>query len=246
MSGQYAQAQKSMEDILSSIRETIEEDIKEGRRWTNTPFGPAISPVSSADSGVLELTQLVNDDGSLTTLTPASFAGVASDPIQDTFIQENIKAPDLFLVEEEAKRTAVFGKKALEKDPTFSSLTPENVMIFPAFQTQNDLESFPTFERENSVKNVVSESFQEISDQNPYISLQTPTPKQDFYYVAPETQVSQMQVPAYTQPYEEAPIMQSSPSKAQAPEILLNAEIEVNSIQRALEEEVCEFYTKSS
>lgn len=245
MSGQYAQAQKSMEDILSSIRETIEEDIKEGRRWTNTPFGPAISPAPSTDSSVLDLTQLVNDDGSLTTLTPSSFTEAAPSGSKNTFVQENTQTPNLFLVEEDTRRTTVFGKKEPEYEPTFSPLTPENVMIFPAFQAQGDLENVPSFESQNPVSNIDSHSFQEVSDQNqplqtPYISLQTPTPKQDFYYVAPEDQMSQMQEPAFTQPYEEAPIMQSSPSKAEVPEILLNAEIEVNSIQRALEEEVCE------
>lgn len=73
MSGQFAENQRSMEDILSSIRQTIEDDIKGGRRWVETNLGPAIGSIHPEDalapSGkVIELTQLLNEDGSVTSL----------------------------------------------------------------------------------------------------------------------------------------------------------------------------------
>lgn len=73
MSGQFAENQRSMDDILSSIRQTIEDDIKGGRRWVETHLGPAIGSVhpegAPAPSGkVIELTELLNEDGSVTSL----------------------------------------------------------------------------------------------------------------------------------------------------------------------------------
>ena len=244
MSGQYAQAQKSMEDILSSIRETIEEDIKEGRRWINTPFGPAISPAPTAD--VLDLTQVVNDDGSLTTLTPmSSFSEQVSPSFQEAFFQENMKAPDLFLVEDGPSTGAIFDRIEPVQEETFSPQFAENVMPFSAVQTEADAQRNAFFEAVRPDESIDTPSFQSATQsshvsQSSYISLQTPTPKQDFYYVAPEAQVLQMQEPAFVQPHEEALIMQSSPSKAATPEIILNADKEVDSIQRALEDDAPE------
>ncbi|MCE2950807.1 MAG: DUF2497 domain-containing protein [Alphaproteobacteria bacterium] len=76
MAGQHADSQKSMEDILSSIRETIEEDMKAGKNWTETTLGKVIA--SAAPSGekaeVFELTQMVNEDGSVTDLSMSTNA----------------------------------------------------------------------------------------------------------------------------------------------------------------------------
>lgn len=241
MSGQHAQAQKSMEEILSSIRETIEEDIKEGRRWINTPFGPAITPAQRTASDVLDLTQVVNDDGSLTTLTPvSSFAQEVPRSFQEHLVQESAHAPDLFLVEDRPTPAPIFGKKEPGQGAAFPSLTPENITAFSAFQTQHDTQNSFSFEKTEPSFHNETAPFQEPQEQtpvsqSPYISLQTPTPKQDFYYVAPEVQVPEMQAPAFVQPHEETPIMPSSPPKAAIPEILLNADKEVDSIQRALE-----------
>ena len=98
MTGQFAENQRSMEEILSSIRETIEEDIKGGRRWAETALGPAISSLHpdgapQAPSGkVIELTQLLNEDGSVTSLEPQEMTQAPNAPTQG--------APILTLVQE--------------------------------------------------------------------------------------------------------------------------------------------------
>ncbi|MCA0370508.1 MAG: DUF2497 domain-containing protein [Proteobacteria bacterium] len=98
MTGQFAENQRSMEEILSSIRETIEEDIRGGRRWAETALGPAIASLHpdgapQAPTGkVIELTQLLNEDGSVTSLEPQEMTYAPSAPAQG--------APILTLVQE--------------------------------------------------------------------------------------------------------------------------------------------------
>ncbi|MBA4750427.1 MAG: DUF2497 domain-containing protein [Alphaproteobacteria bacterium] len=81
MAGQHADSQKSMEDILSSIRETIEEDMKAGKNWTETTLGKVIASAapSAEKDDVFELTQMVNEDGSVTDLSSSTDAAAAFD-----------------------------------------------------------------------------------------------------------------------------------------------------------------------
>jgi cell pole-organizing protein PopZ len=126
MAGQYADSQKSMEDILSSIRETIEEDMKAGKNWTETTLGKVIASAapSAEKEDVFELTQMVNEDGSVTDLSSSPSAN-------DAFDLAVLRAE-----KEEAER-------ASSQDLDFSdseSLTSEEALLqetMPSFEVEN-------------------------------------------------------------------------------------------------------------
>ena len=71
-------SEPSMDDILASIRKIIDEDGSKTRK-------PAASPSGQAASDILELTEMVNEDGSVTSLQEAqeASADLTPKPVDD-------------------------------------------------------------------------------------------------------------------------------------------------------------------
>jgi cell pole-organizing protein PopZ len=65
MSDAKTQQEPSMEEILASIRRIISEDAEGGQKPAGSPEAAAPAPEPAADDDVLELTDRVNDDGSV-------------------------------------------------------------------------------------------------------------------------------------------------------------------------------------
>jgi len=79
MSKDPGKAEPSMDDILASIRRIIDEDGSKTRK-------PAAAASGKSPSDILELTEMVNDDGSVTSLEKQSAAAAAA---QSKFIDED-------------------------------------------------------------------------------------------------------------------------------------------------------------
>src|SRR5216683_3547365 len=64
-------SEPSMEEIIASISRVIAEDIHPGdRRPGDVQLGGKVPPVPREGGDVLELTQVVNEDGSVSRITP--------------------------------------------------------------------------------------------------------------------------------------------------------------------------------
>lgn len=79
MSKDSGKAEPSMDDILASIRRIIDEDGSKTRK-------PASASAGKSASDILELTEMVNDDGSVTSLEKQSAAAAGA---QSKFIDED-------------------------------------------------------------------------------------------------------------------------------------------------------------
>jgi cell pole-organizing protein PopZ len=90
-------SEPSMDDILASIRKIIDEDGTKTRK-------PSASPSGKAASDILELTELVNEDGSVTSLHKADDAGpeLAPSPMEDD-------EPAIYDDGDERERPSMFG-----------------------------------------------------------------------------------------------------------------------------------------
>ncbi len=82
-----ASKSESMEDILQSIKRIIEDDSTPDPKGE---AGPAVTPASAPSADVLELTQVMKDDGSIAALPPLPQASVKMPPPPDP---EPEKAP---------------------------------------------------------------------------------------------------------------------------------------------------------
>jgi cell pole-organizing protein PopZ len=77
-------SEPSMEEIIASISRVIAEDIHPGRRRVGeVQLGGKVPPVPREGGDVLELTQVVNEDGSVRRITPrvAAKAAPLADPV---------------------------------------------------------------------------------------------------------------------------------------------------------------------
>jgi cell pole-organizing protein PopZ len=90
-------SEPSMDDILASIRKIIDEDGTKTRK-------PSASPSGKAASDILELTEMVNEDGSVTSLHKADDAGpdLAPKPMEDD-------EPAIYDDGDERERPSIFG-----------------------------------------------------------------------------------------------------------------------------------------
>lgn len=76
MSARYATAEKSMEEILASIRETIEQNVDQkqtaGGPMSNQKSTQKAQETQEQEDDVFELTQVVNEDGSISSMESES------------------------------------------------------------------------------------------------------------------------------------------------------------------------------
>lgn len=118
MAAHQATAEKSMEEILASIRETIEQDVeqkKQGGFMAHSTTAHSKSPEDHASEDVFELTQMVNEDGSVSEVeedrdqsasqesqsTSSSVTDFAEDHFEATVASAQADAEASFLDEDE-------------------------------------------------------------------------------------------------------------------------------------------------
>ncbi|MGE0153613.1 MAG: DUF2497 domain-containing protein [Reyranellaceae bacterium] len=112
-------AEPSMDDILASIRRIIDEDGSKTRK-------PAAAPGGKAGSDILELTELVNEDGSVTSLqkSPDSPPDLAPRPLEDD-------EPPIYADRGERDRQSEPARSVLSGDPRPAVAPPPSAPATP-------------------------------------------------------------------------------------------------------------------